>query len=93
MNRFAAQYRDFFRQPDVTSLVAVALLSRMPIGMVGLSMLMFLREAFGSFALAGSAVGIYFVAMAWELPMEEKVRSQLRKCHSEMLLRGICCGW
>ena len=73
MNRFAAQYRDFFRQPDVTSLVAVALLSRMPIGMVGLSMLMFLCEAFGSFALAGSAVGIYFVAMAIAAPVQGRL--------------------
>lgn len=73
MNRFAAQYRDFFRQPDVTPLVAVALLSRMPIGMIGLSMLMFLREAFGSFALAGSAVGIYFIAMAIASPVQGRL--------------------
>jgi MFS family permease len=73
MNRFAAQYRDFFRQPDVTSLVAVALLARMPIGMIGLSMLMFLREAFGTFALAGSAVGIYFVAMAIAAPIQGRL--------------------
>lgn len=73
MNRFAAQYRDFFRQPDVGTLVVVALLSRMPIGMIGLSMLMFLREAFGSFALAGSAVGIYFVAMAVAAPIQGRL--------------------
>jgi MFS family permease len=36
----------------------------MPIGMVGLSMLMFLQERLGSFTLAGSAVGFYFVSMA-----------------------------
>ena len=47
----------------------VALLSRMPIGMVGFSMLMFLREVMGSFALAGSAVGINFVAMALCAPL------------------------
>ena len=73
MNRFAAQYRDFFRQPDVGPLVAVALLARMPIGMIGLSMLMFLREAFGSFALAGSAVGFYFIAMAVAAPVQGRL--------------------
>ena len=69
MRRFAAQYRDFLRLPDVTTLVAVAVLSRMPIGMVGLSMLMCLREAMGSYALAGSISGIYFVAMAVGAPV------------------------
>lgn len=52
------------RQPQVTRLLVVALLARMPIGMVGFSMLMYLREVMGSFALAGSAVGTNFVAMA-----------------------------
>jgi len=54
VRRFAAQYRDFFRLPDVATLMLVALVSRMPIGMVGLAMLMFLREGLGSYALAGT---------------------------------------
>src|SRR5437870_3493983 len=41
----------------------------MPVGMVGFAMLMFLREALGNFALAGSAVGINFVAMAAVAPI------------------------
>lgn len=50
-------------------MLVVALLSRMPIGMVGFSMLMFLREVMGSFALAGSAVGVNFIAMALSAPV------------------------
>ena len=73
MRRFAAQYRDFFRLPDVSALATVALLSRMPIGMVGLSMLMFLREALGSYALAGSVSGAYFVAMAIGAPIQGRL--------------------
>ena len=73
MHRFATQYRDFFRLPDVARLVAVAVLSRMPIGMVGLSMLMCLRESMGSYALAGSISGIYFVAMAVGAPIQGRV--------------------
>lgn len=73
MRRFASQYRDFFRLPDVTTLVAVAVLSRMPIGMVGLSMLMCLRDSMGSYALAGSISGIYFVAMAVGAPVQGRL--------------------
>jgi MFS family permease len=51
----------------------VAVLSRMPIGMVGLSMLMFLREALGSYALAGTVSGVYFVAMAVGAPIQGRL--------------------
>jgi MFS family permease len=69
LTRFFDQYRDFLRLPDVTGMVIVAFVSRMPIGMAGLTMLMFLREALGSFSLAGTAVGAYFVAMAAVAPI------------------------
>src|SRR5688572_21286682 len=45
----------------------------MPIGMVGFSMLMFLRESLGTFELAGSAVGIGFVAMAIGAPIQGRL--------------------
>ena len=61
---FFAPYRAFFRQPDVTAMVLIAWLSRMPVGMIGLAMLMFMRESLGDFKVAGSVVGVYFVAMA-----------------------------
>lgn len=69
MNALARKYVAFLRQPDVARVLFVAVLARMPIGMVGFSMLMFLREVMGSFALAGSAVGINFVAMAAGAPV------------------------
>lgn len=71
--RFAADYAAFFRQRDVTALVAVALVSRMWIGMVGLGMLMFLREAFGSYAPAGSVCGLYFLALAIGAPVQGRI--------------------
>jgi MFS family permease len=73
MRRFASQYLDFFRQPGVATLMTVALLARMPIGMVGLAMLMFLRESLGSYALAGTVSGTYFVAMAVGAPMQGRL--------------------
>ena len=64
-----APYRAFFAQPDVTAMVAVAWLSRMPVGMIGLAMLMFMRESLGDFKAAGSVVGVYFVSMAVFAPV------------------------
>ena len=73
MKRIASKYGAFVRQPDVARLLIVALLSRMPIGMVGFAMLMFLRESFGNFALAGTAVGINFIAMAACAPIQGRL--------------------
>jgi MFS family permease len=73
MKRIAGKYVEFLRHPDVARLLAVAFLARMPIGMIGFSMLMFLREALGSFALAGMAVGINFVAVALAAPIQGRI--------------------
>ena len=66
---FFAPYRTFFAQPDVTAMVLIAWLSRMPVGMMGLAMLMFMRESLGDFKVAGSVVGVYFVSMAVFAPV------------------------
>ncbi len=73
MKRIAEKYVAFVRQPDVARLLAVALLARMPIGMVGFSMLMYLRDALGNFALAGAAAGIHFVSMAVVAPIQGRI--------------------
>lgn len=70
MKRIAGKYLEFLRQPGVARLLLVAFLSRMPIGMVGFAMLMFLRENLGNFTLAGLAVGTNFVAMACAAPIQ-----------------------
>src|SRR5882672_9493815 len=69
VDRFLRKYVEFVRQPDVARLLLVALLTRMPVGMVGFAMVMFLREALGNFALAGTAVGIHFIAIAAVAPV------------------------
>jgi MFS family permease len=63
------KYAAFIRQPDVAPLLLTALVTRMPVGMVGFAMLMFLRETMGNFALAGTAVGINLVAIAVTAPV------------------------
>jgi MFS family permease len=67
------KYVLFVRQPDVARMLAVALVTRMPVGMVGFSMLMFLRESLGSFALAGTAVGANFIALAVAAPVQGRL--------------------
>ena len=69
MKRFARKYIEFIGQRDVAPLLAVALLTRMPVGMIGFAMLMYLREALGDFARAGAAVGIEFVGVAVAAPI------------------------
>lgn len=73
VKRIARKYVEFIGQADVARLLIVALLARMPVGMVGFSMLMFLRESLGNFALAGSAVGINFVALAAAAPIQGRL--------------------
>ena len=73
MKRFAQKYVEFVRQPDVARLLGVALLTRMPVGMVGFAMVMFLRESLGNFTLAGTAVGIHFIAMAATAPVVGRI--------------------
>lgn len=73
LKRLAHKYLDFVGQPGVARLLAVAVLGRMPIGMVGFSMLMYLQQALGNFALAGTAVGVSFIAMAAAAPVQGRV--------------------
>jgi MFS family permease len=64
-----AEYRSFFRLPDVARLFAMAVLARMPIGTVTLSMLLHVRALSGSFATAGLTVGTYLGASAATAPI------------------------
>ena len=73
MNGIARKYVAFVRQRDVARILLVALLTRMPIGMVGFAMMMFLREALGDFARAGAAVGINFLALAAAAPVQGRL--------------------
>ena len=73
MKGIARKYVEFARRPHVGRLLVVAFLSRMPIGMVGFSMLMFLRESLGNFALAGLAVGVNFISMAIAAPIQGRI--------------------
>ena len=69
INAAVARYAAFFRLPDVTRLLAMAVLARMPLGTVTLALLLHVRELTGSFAAAGAAVGSYLAASAVTAPI------------------------
>lgn len=69
MQAILASYLAFLRLPDVKRMVVIAFIGRLPIGMGGLAMLMFLRAELGNFAIAGTVVGAYFIAMAVSAPV------------------------
>jgi MFS family permease len=73
VKRFIDKYVAFVRQPDVAKLLLVALLSRMPVGMGGFAMLMFVREELGDYARAGTAVGVQLVALAAVAPIMGRI--------------------
>ncbi len=62
------RYAAFFRQPDVTRLVVMALIARMPLGTVNLAMLLHVRAITGSYADAGATVGACLAAAAITAP-------------------------
>src|ERR687897_2526356 len=68
-----ARYRALFHVPHVRRLVLSGLLARLPMGMVGLALLLLVRERGGSYAAAGAVSGAYFVATAVGAPVAGRV--------------------
>ena len=64
-----ARYAAFFRLPDVAKMLAMAMVARMPLGMVTLALLLHVRAITGSFAAAGGAVGAFLGASAITAPL------------------------
>ncbi len=64
-----APYRAFLKLPDIPAMIAMAWLSRSPISMNALAMLLFLRNELGNFQAAGQVVGAFFVSMAVAAPV------------------------
>jgi len=65
----AARYGDFLRRPDVARMLALALVSRMPIGMLSLAMLMHVRTLSASFTTAGITLGVFLAAAGTTAPV------------------------
>jgi predicted MFS family arabinose efflux permease len=63
------RYADLFAHAGAARFAALSLLMRMPIGTVGLSTLLYVREMTGSIAFAGSVVGAQLCAAAATAPI------------------------
>ena len=93
-----ARYRALFQVPYVRRLVLSGLLARLPMGMIGLALLLLVRENGGSYAAAGLVSGAYFVATAAGAPIAGRLvdtRGQTRILLPRAvlfpaLLLGVC---
>src|SRR5215217_8239024 len=62
-------YLDVLRTPFVTRLLSSAVVGRMPTAMAGLALVLLVREAGGSYAVAGMVAGAYSAALALSSPL------------------------
>src|SRR5688500_19012084 len=68
-----ARYGALFRVTHVRRLVLSGMLARLPAGMIGLALLLLVREGGGSYAAAGAVSGSYFVATAVGAPISGRL--------------------
>jgi hypothetical protein len=66
-------YRALLRLPDAARLVASGLLGRLPAGMAGLSIVLLVQEATGSYAAAGTVAGSYSITIAIAAPFHGRL--------------------
>ena len=62
-------YLDVLRKPSVSRLLGSAVVGRMPTAMAGLAIVLLVREAGGSYAVAGLVAGAYSIALALTSPL------------------------
>lgn len=90
-----ARYGALFRVPHVRRLVLSGMLARLPAGMIGLALLLLVREQGGSYAAAGAVSGVYFVATAAGAPVSGRLvdrRGQARILFSRALIFPALLG-
>jgi MFS family permease len=58
------RYRELFLVPQVRSALFASIAGRVPIGLTGLAILLFVQSRSGSFALAGTASALYVLGLA-----------------------------
>jgi MFS family permease len=66
-------YARIFRTPGVTPIVVATVIGRLPIGISGLAILLFVRETSGSFATAGVCAGALALGSAAGAPLQGRV--------------------
>jgi MFS family permease len=62
------RYHDLFAVPQLRATLIASIVGRLPIGIAGLAILLFVQRQYGSFALAGSASALYVLGLAAVAP-------------------------
>lgn len=63
------RYAALFRQPDMAKIMLASVVGRIPIGMAGLAILLFVQGSTGSFSRAGAASALYVMGLAALAPL------------------------
>ena len=63
------RYRELFLLPHVRAVLTASIGARMPIGIAGLAILLFVQARSGSFAVAGAVSGFYVLGLALIAPL------------------------
>jgi MFS family permease len=84
-------YARVLRAPSVAPMVAAALLARMPFGILGLALILFIREQTGSFTVAGAVSGVYALAAAASSPLLGRLFDRIGPARV-LLPFGSACG-
>lgn len=71
------RYAQILRTPHVAALTAAAALARIPIGIVGLALVLFVREQTGSYARAGAVAAAYALGSALAQPYAGRLVDRL----------------
>jgi MFS family permease len=67
------RYRAILRTPQVPRLVSASVLGRLPLGMVGLALVLLVRHAGGSFGLAGLTAGSFSLGAGVVAPLMGRI--------------------
>ncbi|MEV8530234.1 MFS transporter [Streptomyces sp. NPDC052000] len=89
-SRGGASYRAVLALPHARSLFAASMLARLSYGLVGLPLLLTLKQATDSYAIAGTASGLFGLLAALLGPV--RARLVERRPHTLMLLAGLYAG-
>ncbi len=77
MTGSGSRYRRLLATPDVTAIMVTGLLARLPIGVMGLALVLFIREETGSYASAGAVAAAYAAGSALAGPFAGRLVDRL----------------
>jgi predicted MFS family arabinose efflux permease len=67
------RYKDLLQSRDVRQIFAASFIGRLPIGVTGLALLLFVQSTLGSFAQGGAAAAFYMAGLAFMAPILGRV--------------------